>query len=59
MIKVYHNSENGKFNISDFMEELLKKQQNMGFIGASTSHKNGAEEHAIKMVVTMKRTKLV
>ena len=41
MIKVYHNTENGIFNTSKFMKELLKKQQKIGFSGAGASHQNG------------------
>ena len=55
VIKGYH-TDNGILNSSDFMEELLKKQQNIIFSGAGASHQNGAAERAIKMVVTMART---
>ena len=41
------------------MEELLKNQQNIRFIGGGASHQNGAEERAIKTVVTMARTMLM
>ena len=58
VIKVYH-TDNGIFNSSDFMEELLKKQQKIRFSGAGTSHRNGAAERAIKTVVTMARTMLM
>ena len=34
VIKGYH-TDNGIFNASEFMEDLLKKQQNIRFIGAS------------------------
>ena len=43
VIKLYH-TDNGIFNASEFMEELLKKQQKIIFIGAGASHKNGAAE---------------
>ena len=43
MIKVYHNTDNGIFNFSDFMEEMLKNQQKIGFSGTVTSHKNGQQ----------------
>ena len=58
MIKGYHIN-NGIFSDSDFMEELFKKQQNIRFIGASASHKNGASERATNMEVTMARTMLI
>ena len=41
------------------MEEILKKQQKIRFSGAGASHKNGAAERAIKMVVTMTSTMLM
>ena len=50
VIKGYHTG-NGIFNASEFMEELLKKQQNIRFSGAVASHKNGAAERSIKTVV--------
>ena len=50
MIKGYY-TDNGIFNVSEFMEEMLKKQKNIRFSGAGTSHQNGAEERAIKTVV--------
>ena len=58
VIKGYH-TDNGIFNYSEFMEELLKKQQKIRFSGAGASHKNGAAERAIKEVVTMARTMLM
>ena len=54
MINVDH-TENGIFNNSKFTEELLKKQQNIRFSGASESHQNGAAERAIKTVVNMEK----
>ena len=39
--KGYH-TDNGVFNSSEFMEELLKKQQKISFSGAGASHQNGA-----------------
>ena len=51
-INVYH-TDNGIFNTSKFMEELLKKQKKIRFSGSSDSHQNGSEERAIKTVVTM------
>ena len=41
------------------MEELLKNQQKISFSGAVVSHKNRAEECAIKTVVIMARTMLM
>ena len=58
MIKGYH-TDNGIFNSSEFMEELLKKQQKIRFSGAGDSHQNGAAEHAIKTVVAMARNMLM
>ena len=58
MIKGY-NTYNGIFNASKFMEELLKKQKKIRFIGTGTSHQNWASESTVKVVVTMKRTTLV
>ena len=58
VIKGYH-TDNGIFNSSEFMEELLKKQQKIRFSGAGASHQNGAAERAIKTVVTMARTMLM
>ena len=58
MIKGYH-TDNEIFNSSEFMEELLKKQQKIRFSGAGASHQNGAAERAIKKVVTMARTMLM
>ena len=55
MIKGYH-TDNGIFNSSEFMEDLLKKQQKIRFSGAGASHQNGASDRAIKTVVTMAST---
>ena len=52
MIKGYH-TDNGIFNASEFMEEMLKKQKKIRFSWAGSSHQNGAAERAIKTVVTM------
>ena len=43
VIKGYHTN-NGIFNASEFMEELLKKQQKIRFSGAGASYQNGAAE---------------
>ena len=56
---MWYPTDNGIFNVSDFMEELLKKQKKIRFSGAGASHQNGAAERAIKMVVTMARTMLM
>ena len=58
MIKGYH-TDNGIFNDSEFMEELLKNQQKIRFNGDGASHKNRAAERAIKTVDTMERTMLM
>ena len=58
VIKGYH-TDNGIFNASEFMEELLKKQQKIRFSGAGASHQNGSAERAIKMVVTMASTMMM
>ena len=52
MINVYH-TDNGIFNASNFMEELLKKQKKIISSGDSASYQNGAVKRAIKTVVTM------
>ena len=58
VIKGYH-TDNRVFNASEFMEKLLKKQQNIKLSGAGNSHQNGAAERPIKKVVTMARTILM
>ena len=58
VIKGYH-TDNGIFNSSEFMEELLKKQQKIRFGGAGASHQNGAAEFDINTVVIMERTMLM
>ena len=45
MINGYH-TDNGIFNASEFMGELLKKQKKLRFSGAGASHKNGAGRRA-------------
>ena len=50
MIKGCH-TDNGIFNTSKFMEELLKKQKNLRFSGASASHQNEAAELTNKKVI--------
>ena len=58
MIKGYH-TDNGIFISSEFMEELLKKQQNIRFSGDGDSRQNGAPDRAIKTVVTIAITMLM
>ena len=58
VIKGYR-TDNGFFNSSEFMEELLKKQKQIIFSGAGASHQNGAAERAIKTVVTIARIMLM
>ena len=58
MIKGYH-TDNGIFNASEFMEELLKKQLKIKSSEAGASHQNGVAERAINMVFTIARTMLV
>ena len=58
VIKGYH-TDNGIFNSSEFMEELLKKQQKIRFSGSGASHQNGAAECTVNAVVTMPRTILI
>ena len=58
MIKGYH-TDNGIFNVSEFTEDMLKKQKNIRFSGAWASHQNGAAERTIKTVVTMASTNIM
>ena len=58
MIKGYH-TDNGIFNASDCIEELLEKQRKIRFSGAGASHQNVVAERDIKMVVTMASTTLM
>ena len=58
VIKGYH-TDIGIFVASDFMEKLLKNHQKIRFSWSGASHQNGAEEHAIKTLVTMSSTMLV
>ena len=52
MINVYC-TDNGIFDTSKFMEDLLKKQQKKIFSGDGASNQNGAAECAIKTVLNM------
>ena len=54
VMKGYH-TDNGVFNASAFMEDVLKNQQNIRFSGTGASHKNSIEEQATNTVVTMAR----
>ena len=58
VIKGYH-TDNGIFNASDFMEDMLNKQKNVRFMGAGASHQHGGEERTTKIVVTMASTMLM
>ena len=58
VIKGYH-TDNGIFDASEFMEELLKNQKNIIFIGAGASHQNRAAERAVNKLVIMIRTMLM
>ena len=52
VIKGYH-TDNGIFNASKLMEELLKNQQKIRFSGSIASHQNGAAERTTKTMVIM------
>ena len=58
LIKVYH-TDDGIFNTSNFMKDILMKQQRINFSGAGASHQNGAAECTINMVFTMTSTMLM
>ena len=58
MIKGYQTN-NGIFNASEFMEDILKNKKKIRFSGTDASYQNGAAERAIKTVVTMERTMLM
>ena len=58
VINGYH-TDNGIFNSSEFMEELLEKQQKIRFSGAGASNQNGSAERDINTVVTMVRNMLM
>ena len=58
VIKGYH-TDNGIFNASDFMEDMLNNQKKIKFRRAGASYQNGAAERAIKTLVTMSRTMLM
>ena len=58
VIKGYH-TDNGMFNSSDFMEELLDNQKKIRFNGDGASHKNGSPYCTIKTLVNMTRTMLM
>ena len=58
VIKEYH-TDNGIFNTSYFMEEILKNQQKIRFSGSGASHQNGAAERDIETVVTIASTMLM
>ena len=58
VIKGYH-TDNGIFNVSEFMDNLLKNQKKIKFSVAGASHQNGEEEHDINTVVTISRNMLM
>ena len=58
MIKVYHIG-NGIFYTSEFLNNLLKKQQTLMFSGVGISYQNWAAKHAIKMIFTAEMTILM
>ena len=58
MIKRYH-TDNGIFNTSYFIEDLLKNQKKINFSGSGASHQNEEAERATKMVFTTERTILM
>ena len=58
LIKGYY-TDNGIFNSSEFMDELLKKQQKIRFSGSGASHQNGSAERTIQTVVSMARIMLM
>ena len=58
VINIYH-TDNGLFNISKFVKDMLKKQQKIRFSGDGASHQNGAAECTTNMVVTIIITMLM
>ena len=52
VIKVYH-TDNLIFNTSDFMEDMLKKHQQIRFSAVGALHQNVSVKCTINMVVTM------
>ena len=62
VIKGYH-TDNGILNDSEFMEDMLKKNQNIKFNGAGSSHQNVPSRHlsasCINMVLSIVTTVLV
>ena len=58
VIKGYHTN-NVIFKKSEFVEKILRNQENIKSSGSGASHQDLAKEHAIKMLVTMKRTMLM
>ena len=58
VIKGYH-TDNGIFNASELMEELLKNKQTIRFIGNGNSRQNGAADSTVKMLVTIEKIMLM
>ena len=54
-----HHTDNGIFNGSKFIEEILNNQKKIRFSGAGASNQNGAIERLIKTLVTMGKTMLI
>ena len=48
----YH-TDNAIFNAENFMQELLKSDQNIDFSGTATTHQNWVTERGIKIAVNM------
>lgn len=58
MIQRYH-TDNGISGTSEFVEELLVKQQTVRYSGINTPHKNAVAERAIQTIVYMARTMML
>lgn len=53
------HADNGTFTSKDFVEELIRTQQQMRFSGISAAHQNGIAERGVKTAVNMARTVLL
>ena len=51
-------TDNGVFNPSEFIEDLLKKQINIRFSRTDASHKNWSSEWSTKAVIAITRNML-
>ena len=58
VINGYH-TDNIIFNASEFMNYMLKNQQNIRFSGSDTSRQNGASLHTIDTLFTISSTMLM